>query len=71
MKLATIETDLIGNWIIENGSAVADATCLRIKQLIGQHLRELARDASGWNVLYRDPEDNRLWELSYPQGEMH
>jgi hypothetical protein len=49
----------------------ADATCRRIEQLIAQHLIELGCDSSGWDVLYRDPQDARLWELTYPQGHLH
>jgi hypothetical protein len=47
------------------------AIALRIAQLVDQHLRELARSADGWSALYQDPRDNRLWELTYPQSEMH
>lgn len=34
-------------------------------------LTKLATDASGWLSLYRYPESGELWELSYPQSEMH
>jgi Immunity protein 27 len=43
----------------------------RIQQLIRDELVKIARDLSGWRVLYRDPKDARLWELSYPHSEMH
>jgi hypothetical protein len=43
----------------------------RILQLIRDELVKIATDISGWRVLYRDPKDSRLWELSYPQSEMH
>jgi hypothetical protein len=26
---------------------------------------------NGWNALYRDPNDCRYWELTYPEGELH
>lgn len=45
--------------------------CARIETLRDSYLVELAHGTSGWNTLYRDPEDGRLWELSYPQGELH
>ena len=32
---------------------------------------KLGGDASGWDVLFRDPTDGRLWELIYPQSEPH
>lgn len=50
---------------------VSDATARRIERLIDQQLVELGKDASGWDVLYRDPGDGRLWELTRPQSEMH
>lgn len=71
MKLESHESELIGSWTSQSGNVVADATCLRIDQLIANVLTKLSRDASGWNVLYRDPSDGRLWELTYPQGHMH
>ena len=43
----------------------------RAAQLTAMKLVKLASRAGGWISLYRDPEDNRLWELSYPQSEMH
>jgi hypothetical protein len=44
---------------------------MRIDQLIAHELVEVSRLPSGWAVLYRDPQDARLWELTYPQGELH
>jgi hypothetical protein len=52
-------------------SVVADATEQGIEWLTRQKLERIANDWSGWNTLYRDPRDGRLWELTYPQGEMH
>jgi hypothetical protein len=71
MKLQPYETDLIGKWNVIGGKAVEDETCQRIKSLLTGHLQELGRDQSGWDVLYRDPDDGRFWELTYPQSEMH
>jgi Immunity protein 27 len=65
------ETELTGHWQLVAGTMVADDTCRRIQQLISEQLIEIATDSSGWHALYRDPQDFRLWELSYPQGEMH
>lgn len=71
MKIASDETSIVGTWNILGGRVEADDTCLRIERLLRQHLTEIGRDASGWDVLYVDPTDGRFWELTYPQGEMH
>ncbi len=64
------ETDLTGQWRLDAGKMVADDTCRRIQELITKQLVKVAVDSSGWHTLYRDPQDSRLWEHSYPQGEM-
>jgi hypothetical protein len=70
MKIAAFETVLTGAWLSRDGQPVADETCERINKLVLSYLKEVGRDASGWDVLYRDPEDGRLWELIYPQSEL-
>ena len=65
------EPDLVGQWFIKDGHVVADEMCRRIESLIENYLDELGHDATGWDVLYRDPKDGRLWELTYPQSDMH
>jgi hypothetical protein len=42
----------------------------RIQHLISKHLQRLCSHG-GWTVLFRDPEDGRFWELTYPMSEMH
>jgi hypothetical protein len=68
MKIQPTETQLTGKWPSRDGRAVADETCERINELVRSHLQKLGHDASGWEVLYRDPDDGRLWELTYPQS---
>lgn len=70
-SLAANETSLLGNWSLNAVKVIADATCRRIEWLISNHLVQLGSDASGWDELYRDPDDGRLWELTWPQSEMH
>jgi len=43
----------------------------RIHYLVTYRLERLGIDASGWETLYRDPQDGRLWEHTYPHGSMH
>ena len=71
MKLLPTETLLTGKWLLSNGHPVADEVCDRIMLLIKGHLRELGHDSSGWDMLYRDISDGRLWELTFPQSELH
>jgi hypothetical protein len=47
------------------------AGAARIQELIDGYLAEVARTDDGWAVLYRDPGDGRLWELTYPDSAHH
>jgi hypothetical protein len=72
IEIAPDEHDLRGDWIVQKDrSIIADATEQRIEWLTKQKLRYIAKDSSGWETLYRDPLDGRLWELTYPQNEMN
>jgi hypothetical protein len=70
MDIKPSETALTGQWTLQGGRPVADDVCKRILALTSSHLVEVGRDASGWNALYRDPNDGRYWELIYPQSEL-
>lgn len=70
-ELQSDETLLKGSWLKEREHIVGDEVCRRIELLIKQSLEFLIADSSGWDKLYRDRNDGRLWELTYPQGEMH
>jgi hypothetical protein len=71
MKLDPGETELVGSWSLINGTMKPDAVTQRIEQLLQHHLTEIGADESGWDVLYRDPVDGRLWELTYPVSDTH
>jgi len=65
------ETELTGQWIIVGGKTISDEICARIHRLTTEVLVKIGHDASGWHTLYRDPRDSRLWELRYPQADLH
>lgn len=69
MNLGPDETDLIGSWRMVDGAVDADATARRIDLLVRTQLQRLGSDPSGWDTLFRDPIDERLWELTYPAGD--
>ncbi len=71
MKLLPSETCLTGKWLSKDGRVVADETCDRVEELTRSYLRGLGRDASGWDALFIDPADGRLWELIYPVSGLH
>lgn len=48
-----------------------DAVEARIRTLIDTTLIPLASTAGGWDWLFRDPNDGRLWEQTYPLGSLH
>lgn len=66
------ETLLTGQWTIHDGRMHRDATCERIEWLVSRYLQKIADSprSGAWETLYRDPHDGRLWERTYPQGEM-
>ena len=68
--LSSSETELVGQWLVQGTSVVGDPTCKRIEALLRTHLVELRRTGDGWSTLYRDPDDGRLWEHTYPQGHL-
>lgn len=73
MNLQPDERDLVGKWNFDGTKTRGDEVCDRIKYLTEQALQKLAvsRDYGAWETLFRDPADGRLWERTYPQGEMH
>ena len=50
---------------------LGDDACKRVQWLSQNYLIKVATDYSGWETLYRDPEDDRYWELTYPHSHMH
>lgn len=69
--LESNEHTLVGRWVDDGKTLVPDEVCKRIDSLVRNHLIEIGADSSGWSVLYKDPRDNRLWELTYPASDSH
>ncbi len=71
--LGADERELVGGWVADARGPVADSTARRIEWLTSAVLEKVADspDHGAWETLYRDPADGRLWERTYPQGELH
>jgi hypothetical protein len=53
-----------GSCVVSSGTA---------EWLTSERLRKMAlsKKYGAWETLFEDPDDGRLWERTYPQGEMH
>ena len=72
MKLIQPSEILIeGKWLSGGTTVSEDTNCHRINWLISNCLKEVGVDGSGWEKLYLDLSDGRLWVLCYPNSEMH
>jgi immunity protein 27 of polymorphic toxin system len=69
--LGTDEECLVGSWLRRGSRVEGDFACKRINWLISERLEKISADATGWDTLWRDPRDGRLWELTYPQSSLH
>jgi len=67
------EHEITGRWLFDGRQMQADDACRRIEWLTSSLLRKVAdsRDYGAWETLFRDTRDGRLWERTYPQGELH
>jgi immunity protein 27 of polymorphic toxin system len=70
MSLAPYETELVGRWEMVQGRMIEDEASRRIKKLVREELKSVAKASNGWDSLFRDPADGRLWELTYPSSEL-
>lgn len=71
MQIEPNESDLRGQWLLVDGKMVKDEVSKRIETLVERYLKRISADKSGWNILFRDPADDRYWELTYLDSEMH
>jgi len=72
-RLQPHENELIGQLVESNGRIDGDEVCDRIDWLVTHVLNKIAfsPESGGWDTLFRDPTDGRLWERTYPQSHMH
>ena len=70
-ELRPDELDLVGQWLDTGSRVVADSVAARIQWLVSERLEQVAVDGTGWETLFRDPSDGRLWERTYPHGGWH
>jgi hypothetical protein len=71
IQLQPEEHVLVGKWEFRGGRVVPDTTAERINQLVAEQLVKVAASTDGWSELFIDPNDRRLWELSYPDSGQH
>ena len=72
MKLLNEHESEIEGKLFSNGSEVEfDEKCKRIEWLTSSVLNKVSVNSDGWETLFRDPKDKRLWVLYYPQSELH
>lgn len=69
-NLGSFETELQGKLILKDNSVEFDEVSKRIETLVSSFLVEVGKDQTGWSKLFQDPDDKRLWELSYPESEI-
>lgn len=65
------ETNVIGRWREDGLTLKPDDNCIRISYLVDNVLIPIASNDGGWTRLFRNPNDGRLWELTYPESELH
>jgi hypothetical protein len=72
-RLRADEKSVTGDWIVTDGKTVGDSGCERIEWLINHYLQKVSDSLKygAWETLYRDPDDGRYWERTYPRSEMH
>ncbi len=63
-------SELVGSWTLIEGRMVEDEASVLIRQLTANRFQRIALAASGWEILYQDPQDQRFWELYFPHGDM-
>ncbi len=70
MTIGPDENVICGGWQVVEGRVVPDAALMRIQEFVQNHLQKVADASGGWESLFQNPLDGRLWELFHPRSEM-
>ncbi len=65
-----MKTVIEGKWIFDGQNVGGDTACDEINSML-RTLTLIGSGDGGWSKLYRHPDSGIIWELTYPQGEMH
>jgi len=60
------EKELVGMWLDLGMKVTGDAVCDRVIWLTSTRLEKVAENTAELAELYRDPQDDRLWERLLP-----
>ncbi|MEO8563104.1 MAG: Imm27 family immunity protein [bacterium] len=70
-ELGPHEQRLDGAWVVTPEGTIGDEVDRRIFWLVRYRLWPRGAAHGGWDQLYLDPRDGRLWELTFPHGSLH
>jgi hypothetical protein len=70
-ELGPNEREVAGRWLVMGDGGTADDVERRIRWLVSVRLMPLGTAGDGWDWLFRDPRDGRLWELTFPESSVH
>lgn len=70
-SISTEEKIITGKWLLHNNKMIGDDNTKRIEWLIKNSLIHIKDISNGWESVYKDPNDMRIWKLTYPQSHLH
>lgn len=64
-------TNLTETWVFADGNMTAGGDATEIDRLLTAELEQIGTTDGGWRRLFRHRADGSLWQLDYPQSELH
>lgn len=64
-------TNLMETWVLADGDMTAGGDAAEIDRLLTAELEQIGTTDGGWRRLFRHRTDGSLWQLDYPQSELH